>query len=91
MAPSARRAGHGGALLAAALAALRAAGVPVATLHVDAGPDGAAARALYARSGFVPASGAEGHAAPPLLRDYYAPGRHALRLRCALRAEDEPQ
>ncbi len=78
MADDARRAGHGAALLAAALATLRAAGAATAALHVDAGPDGAAARRLYTRHGFAPAGGGAA------CQDYYGPGRHALALSAPL-------
>jgi N-acetylglutamate synthase-like GNAT family acetyltransferase len=98
VAPGARRSGHGAALLDAALATLRAAGVAAATLHVDAGPAGEAARRLYARAGFMPHSGdekphggsgggdsssaASAATAAALRRDYYGHGAHALQL-CA--------
>jgi ribosomal protein S18 acetylase RimI-like enzyme len=97
VAPGARHSGHGAALLDAALATLRAAGVAAATLHVDAGPAGEAARRLYARAGFLPHSGDEepqrngggdssaaaaAATAAALRRDYYGPGAHALQL-CA--------
>ena len=82
MAPGARRQGHGAALLAAALAVLRAEGAAAASLHVDAGASGDAARALYGRFGF--AAAADGHA-----QDYYGAGRHGLLLRTALRDDDK--
>ena len=78
VAPGARRHGHGAALLAAALEVLRGEGAAAASLHVDAGAGGAAARALYRRFGFAASGG-------PAL-DYYGAGQHALLLRTALDA-----
>jgi ribosomal protein S18 acetylase RimI-like enzyme len=79
VAPSARRQGHGAALLAAALEVLRGEGAAGASLHVDADAGGAAARALYGRFGFAAAAGG-------LAQDYYGVGRHALLLRAELEA-----
>ena len=71
--PTARRAGLGRALLAAATAEAAACGAQVMFLEVAAA--NAAARALYAASGFVPVG---------RRRRYYADGQDALVLRAPL-------
>ncbi|WP_137179036.1 GNAT family N-acetyltransferase [Roseomonas sp. AR75] len=71
--PAARRAGHGGALLVAAMAQAAARGAATMFLEVSAGND--AARALYAAAGFAEAG---------RRRRYYADGSDALVLRRGL-------
>lgn len=61
VAPAARRAGRGAALLARAEAAARDRGV--AEIFLEVAADNAAARALYDRAGYVPAG---------LRKDYYS-------------------
>jgi ribosomal-protein-alanine N-acetyltransferase len=73
--PQARRQGHGGVLLAAALAGAAARGATAMLLEVSA--DNAAAQALYATAGFVEVG---------RRRRYYADGSDALVLRRALTA-----
>jgi ribosomal-protein-alanine N-acetyltransferase len=70
VAPGARRQGHGGALLAAAMAQAVARGATVMFLEVAEG--NAAARALYAMGGFAEAG---------RRRRYYPDGADALVLR----------
>jgi ribosomal-protein-alanine N-acetyltransferase len=73
VAPEARRQGHGGALLAAAM--VQAAAHGAAAMFLDVSERNAAARALYAAAGFTEAG---------RRRRYYADGADALVLRRAL-------
>jgi ribosomal-protein-alanine N-acetyltransferase len=75
VAPAARRQGHGGALLAAAMAQAAARGA--ASMFLDVAADNAAARALYAAAGFAEVG---------RRRRYYADGADALVLRRDLNA-----
>ena len=73
--PEARRQGHGGTLLAGAMAAAAARGA--AAMFLEVSERNAAARALYIASGFAEAG---------RRRRYYADGADALVLRRELRA-----
>jgi ribosomal-protein-alanine N-acetyltransferase len=73
VAPGARRAGHGGALLAGAMAAAAARGA--AAMFLEVSEQNAPARALYAAAGFTEAG---------RRRRYYADGADALVLRRGL-------
>lgn len=73
VAPAARRQGHGGALLACAMAAAAARGA--ATMFLEVAERNAAARALYAAAGFAEAG---------RRRRYYPDGADALVLKTVL-------
>jgi ribosomal-protein-alanine N-acetyltransferase len=73
VAPDARRQGHGGALLAAAMAQAAARGA--AAMFLDVGAGNGAARALYAAAGFAEVG---------RRRRYYPDGADALVLRRSL-------
>ena len=73
VAPAARRQGHGGALLAGAMAAAVARGA--ATMFLEVAEHNAAARGLYAAAGFTEAG---------RRRRYYPDGSDALVLRIEL-------
>ena len=73
VAPDARRAGVGAALVADAELTARAAGAACLIIRTSTQPETAAARALYAKSGYQ----LHGDAVP----DYYGPGVHGLEYR----------
>jgi GNAT superfamily N-acetyltransferase len=73
VAPDARRAGVGAALLADAERTARAAGAASLRIRTSTQQETAAARALYAKSGYA----LHGDAVP----DYYGPGVHGLEFR----------